>query len=204
MMRKTLLGAMLLTKCFVAPAQTTDMTCVTVPRILGELTLIACDTSNEVTVAEYRSKKLSSPFATDLDQRRVSVAVSKNGDALTRRAGLKKTKQRLRLESSKLADIPESDSILRREVDWGVKKYHRWSIYKEFLQYAAQGNTPGYPMKCETAIINQDQPKYFLIASECHDFSDKNFTKILDDIESIYFNRKMPAKQQRTNADRPN
>ena len=186
MMRKTLLAAVLLIRCFITSAQASYMTCTEVPRLLGELTLVTCDTSNDVTVAEYRSKKPSSPYATDLDQRRVSVAISHNSDALMQRAGMKKIGGQLRLESTKLADIPESESILRRKVERKSQKHGKWSIYHEFVQYAAQANAPGYPMKCGTAIIerSESESKDVIIASECHDLSDKRFTKTLDDISS--------------------
>jgi hypothetical protein len=164
---------------------------------LDGLALSSCSTTDGVLISEYREPVPLSLYATEFDRRRFFVAYSANEEALFKRVGLRKIGREVSLISTQLAEIPARDQLGRRHVLRRKIRRGGWLVYRESLQYFAQGRAMGYAMECGTAIRRLPSTRVAVAASECFSYEneDRFFQTLSEIIAADAGHSDRPAKQ---------
>lgn len=184
MIYKFMISLALLLACTCANAQIENSTCKRIAGSLGDLNLSNCVIQDGVLVAKYQKAAPASPFSTEFDKRNFFLALSSDSSVLYKRIGVRSKNRKISLISTLLAMPPEQDQILIRHVIKKEVKFGGWTVFFEEVQYAAQGQVPGYAMKCGTAIRSLALKNEMIAASECFPYRNKElFLETLNNIE---------------------
>lgn len=139
-----------------AIADASIVQCAHLPPSQG-LSLTQCDREGRVAIARFRNQSLSSPYATEFDNRNVVVGSAELD------GGESELERSLRAKVTKLIGPPQIGAIAKREKR--ITKYGEWSILKEVVQYEMQGGAPGYVMQCMVATAKRR--KQLTVVGEC-------------------------------------
>jgi hypothetical protein len=166
-----------------ANAQPIAVSCNSAAKTFGDLVLSSCSNTDNVLILKYQQNTKTSPYATEFDSRSIFMASSDDENALFRRIGLRKTQRGLLLVSTQLAKVPEPDQINHRKVVKTQTNRGAWIVFFEEMQYASQGQAPGYAMECGTAIRRIATLPNISAVSECFAYENKQrFLQILTEI----------------------
>lgn len=148
----------------------------------SSLLLTSCSSNQEVVKADYHSRDGLSLYATELDEKRVVVALSNNGVALRHEAGFSPPPQDVDFNRTSLTAIPLSEPVSSRRVDQGVIAHKEWIIGREDIEYF-NPKGPAYPITCATALTKQNNTH--IAVSACFDFGEmRYFRKIIDGVSA--------------------
>ena len=156
-----------------ANAQSIVNECDHAQKHVNQLTLFECKHVDEVIISTYQEPSITSAYSTEFDQRKLFLASSKNRTELFKKIGLTISRQTISLKSTKLANIPELERVIRRHASNKIEKFESWTIFSEYIWYAEQGNSTGFSLQCDTAIKSLGISKIWLAAAECFPYENK-------------------------------
>lgn len=140
--------------------------------------LTECTVEGGVTVAAYAEIHRLSPYATEFDQRKVTVAHSLNETTLLQFSGFSLPSSRPVLNKTVLAQVPLEDQISKRHVVEKISVHHRWVVVFEEIEYF-NPKDPGFPLVCATALTHIEQTH--ISAGECFELGQtQRFFDLLD------------------------
>lgn len=167
-------------------ASESEVSCQPWPPALLPNSSVTCHIESSIEITS--SKVLStSTYATELDNRILVAARSENKLELLNFSGIKKSNGNYFLIRTKSIPIPYSDYITKREPQ-NPEVFGKWVILREIIQYGSQGSTPGYAIKCATAIRNGED-EVATTVSECYPFDEEG--RYLDVLRSAENNTQL-------------
>lgn len=143
----------------------------------SELHQSSCEEAGGVLMAVF-SSSAESPYATDLDVRKVVVARSSDAARLAGIFGFTGFPRQPTYQGMRLLEIPHQDQVETVALE---KPYQvdGWQIGQQIIQFSEQGNAPGFSMVCATAF----SAERMLATAECFPMEEQErFVRTLADI----------------------
>lgn len=158
--------------------------CSTPPAVLIDgLSRTACEISQSVMVERYSGPKPAHPYASEFDRRKVAIAIGKKAESVTTVAGIRAGPRAVQVQTSLLYP-PLVDQVAKRYPTPKARRYKRWVIGYEQIEYGAQGSAQGFPLECATAVHSTTQATK--IVAECFPLEERaRFLKTLDAVRGL-------------------
>lgn len=169
----------------VAIADSVLLECSTPPATLIDgLSRTACEISRSVMVEHYSGPKPAQPYASEFDRREVAIAIGKKAESVTTVAGIRAGPRAVQIQTSLLYP-PFVDQIAKRYPTPKARRYKRWVIAYEQIEYGAQGSEQGFPLECATAVHSTTRATK--IVAECFPLEERaRFLKTLDAVQGLH------------------
>lgn len=151
------------------------------PVSLDGLNDVGRESSGALTIVRYMENESPSSYRTDFDKRTVVVAVGPNPLVVNEVAGVSSRARGMEVRRTLLADPPYKEQIVERHFSREVHHHRNWAIWREEIQYGAQGHSAGYTIDCATAYKSRRLGA--TAVSEC--FSLENWQRFLGTLDSL-------------------
>lgn len=175
--------------------------CPNSPVLLSnELDRIECQVSRWVVIEKYVSPKPDSLYVTAFDRRELALAHGETLDAVKAVVGIPRGSsgphaQRLLLQP------PLAEYVVKRTPVPKVRNHKKWAIASEEIEYVVQGEAPGFPLECATAI--RSTTLRAVVVAECFPLEERTrFTKTLDAVRRSTMERSQPRHGAAAATDR--
>lgn len=165
-----------------AHAGEADTSCSALSLTDEKLEQAECTTLNNVILVKYLGPIPDSPYATEFDRRKISLARSNEAQNVKTIAGIADSVRGMTLERSNLIQPPLENHIANRTLPKTAQKYRNWNIWIEKIQYGAQGGAQGFAIDCATAL--NITPQGAIAVAECYPLEEqRRFLRTLNKIK---------------------
>lgn len=153
--------------------------CSTPPLVaINGLKRTGCQNLGSGTVERYLSDKSLSPYASEFDQRDLTVAHGKDLKAVMTAVGID-SRSITSSTGSPLLHLPMADKVSRVGLNKRNFRYRSWNVSTERIEYGAQGGAPGFQITCAVAVRSTKERA--VVFTECFPLEEKNrFIRTLD------------------------